>query len=378
MIYLDNASTSFPKPEEVYTEIIGCLKNYASDPRNQYYSLGSKASKKINETRALIGNMYNIKNPSNIIFTSGATESLNIAIKGLLKQKDHVISTIIEHNSVLRPLKYLNKRGVQVTLVGVDENGLINISDIKKEIRKNTKAIIVNHGSNVLGTIQDIESIGKLADENNIAFILDAAQTAGIVPIDVDKAKIDILAFSGHKGLYGPQGIGGLYIKEGVLLENFKDGSTGSDEQSMSQPEILPYKFESGMLNLPGIVGLSEGIKFVNKVGAENIRKQEQTLVNYLYEELAKLSYVKIYGYLDTKYRCPLLSINIEGKNSVTVGALFNEKDIAVETGYHSTPLIHGIMGTYDTGTIRISPGYFNTIEEITVLIKTIKEIYWK
>lgn len=376
MIYLDNAATTFPKPSEVYDEVMNCMKNYAANPGRSSHDMALKASQKILETRQLIGDLFNISNPFNIIFTCNATEGLNIGIKGLLKCGDHAISTVIEHNSVLRPLKSLSKNNVETTLVNVDENGYVNINHIKKQIKKNTKAIIINHASNVIGTVQNIQALGKLAKENNIIFIVDASQSAGIIPIDVVKDNIDILAFPGHKGLYGPQGTGALYIREGLMLDNFKDGGTGSESQSMVQPEMLPDKFESGTLNTPGIAGLSEGIKFIKKVGMDNIRRHEEGLITYLYEELSKLSYIKIYGGKDYKNRCPVLSFNIDGKDSSTVGYLLNKKGIAVRTGYHCAPLIHGVLGTNNLGTVRISPGYFNSFEDVKEVIITIRNIH--
>ena len=376
MIYLDNAATTFPKPNEVYDEVMNCMKNYAANPGRSSHDIALKADQKILETRQLIGDLFNISNPFNIIFTCNATEGLNIGIKGVLKSTDHAISTVIEHNSVLRPLKSLNKKGVETTLVNVDENGYVNINDIKKQIRKNTKAIIINHASNVIGTVQNIEAIGRLAKENNILFIVDASQSAGIIPIDVVKDNIDILAFPGHKGLYGPQGTGALYIREGLVLDNFKDGGTGSESDSMLQPEMLPDKFESGTLNTPGIAGLSEGIKFIKKVGIDNIRKHEEALITYLCEELSKLSYIKIYGGKDYKNKCSVLSFNIDGKDSSIVGYLLNKKGIAVRTGYHCAPLIHGVLGTNNLGTVRISPAYFNSFKDIEDLIIATRNIY--
>lgn len=376
MIYLDNAATTFPKPSEVYVEVLNCMKNYAANSGRGSHDMALKASQKILETRQLIGELFNISNPFNIVFTCNATEGLNIGIKGLLQYEDHAISTVIEHNSVLRPLKSLNKKGVEITLVNVDENGYVNINDIKKQIRKNTKSIIINHASNVIGTVQNIQAIGKLAKEHNLLFIVDASQSAGIIPIDVVKDNIDILAFPGHKGLYGPQGTGALYIKEGLVVDSFKEGGTGSESQSMTQPEMLPDKFESGTLNTPGIAGLSEGIKFIKKIGMDKIKKHEEALINYLCEELNKLSYIKIYGGNDYKNRCAVLSFNIYGKDSSKVGYLLNKKGIAVRTGYHCAPLIHGVIGTNNIGTVRVSPGYFNSFEDIKALIIAIKDIY--
>ncbi|MTK14212.1 MAG: aminotransferase class V-fold PLP-dependent enzyme [Clostridiaceae bacterium] len=376
MIYLDNAATSFPKPGVVYDAVVECMKNYAANPGRASHDMALKASSKIMETRQCISKLFNISNPLNIVFTSNATEGLNIGIKGVVKKGDHVISTVIEHNSVLRPLNYLSKQGVEVTLLGVNENGHINLKDLKKEIRKNTKAIIINHASNVLGTVQNINNIGAIARKLGIIFILDASQSVGVIPIDVESDNIDILAFPGHKGLLGPQGTGGVYIKEGINLKKFKLGGTGSNSHSMSQPDFLPDKFESGTLNTPGIAGLCEGIKFIEKTEIENIQKHEEDLTEHLLIELEKLNYVKIYGSSNHENRSAVVSINIENMDSSQVGYLLNKKEIAVRTGFHCAPLIHGILGTNKSGTVRISPGYFNTHNDIESIVKAIKDIY--
>lgn len=375
MIYLDNAATTFPKPTEVYEEVLKCMENYAANPGRGSYDMAIKASAKVMEARQEISELFNIPNALNLVFTSSATEALNIAIKGLLKRRDHVISTVIEHNSVLRPLNYLSKNGVQFTLLGVNELGYLNMNGLKNEIRKNTKAIIINHASNVLGTIQNIREIGRMAKEHGIIFIVDASQSAGTLSIDVQRDNIDLLAFPGHKGLLGPQGTGCLYIKEGISLENFKEGGTGSNSNSMTQPDYLPDKFESGTLNIPGIAGLCEGVKFIKKVGRRNIQKHEERLIEYLLEELKKLPYIKIYGHSNTENRAAVVSINLEGMDSSQVGYMLNKKGIAVRTGYHCAPLIHGIIGTMNRGTVRISPGYFNSFEDIENIVSALKQI---
>lgn len=376
MIYLDNAATSFPKPQSVYLEMMNCMQNYCSNPGRGSHDMAVKAAAKVMETREEIAKLFHIQDPFQIVFTSNATEALNIGTKGAIKPREHVISTVIEHNSVLRPLNTLHKKGVTVTLLGVDQEGFINMKDLKKEIRKNTKMIIINHASNVLGTVQPIGEIGKIARENGILFMVDASQSAGKVPIDVEEEKIDLLAFPGHKGLLGPQGTGALYIRNGIRLNNFRDGGTGSQSNSMTQPDFLPDKFESGTLNTPGIAGLCEGIKFIQKEGLSKILRHEQTLTTYLAKELSKLSYVKIYGKPASKSNCSVLSINIDGVDSSKVGEIFNDEGIAVRTGYHCAPLIHGVIGTCNAGTVRISPGYFNSLEEIEKVIQVIQKIY--
>lgn len=376
LIYLDNASTSFPKPEGVYYEVVNCMKNYAANPGRGAYDMSIKATSKILEVREGLSEIFNIPNPFNIVFTSNATEALNIAIKGCLSRGDHVIATMLEHNSVLRPLNSIRKDGIEITFLGANSEGVIDIEDLKTYIRKNTKMVIVNHVSNVLGTIQNIKEIGEVCKSRGIIFLLDASQSAGILSIDVDRDNIDLMAFSGHKGLYGPQGTGGLYIKEGIVLKEFISGGTGSNSNSMKQPEFFPDKFESGTLNTPGISGLGEGIKFIKNVGRRTIFKKESMLVEYLLKEFKKMDYIKVYGSKSYKNRCAVISINVIGIDSSEVGFLLNENEVAVRTGFHCAPLVHGIIDTGNKGTVRISPGYFNTIEDMEALIKAIRSIY--
>lgn len=376
MIYLDNAATTFPKPSEVYEEVLNCMINYCANPGRSSHEMSVKAALKIMETREGICQLFNIPSPFNLIFTSNATEALNIGIKGALERGDHVISTVIEHNSVLRPLHSLSEKGVDVTLVGSDKAGYINIRDIHEAIKKNTRMIIINHVSNVLGSSQDIESIGKIAKKSGILFMVDASQSAGVIPIDVESAHIDLLAFPGHKGLLGPQGTGGLFIREGIKLKNFKEGGTGSNSHFMIQPDFMPDQFESGTLNTPGIAGLGEGIKFIKRVGINNIEKHENELLAYLMTELRKLPYVKIYGSDSIMNRTAVISFNIDEIDASIIGEKLNDIGIAVRTGYHCAPLIHDVIGTEYAGTVRVSLGYFNTFEDIEKLVEAIIEIY--
>ncbi|WP_270851191.1 aminotransferase class V-fold PLP-dependent enzyme [Clostridium tertium] len=376
MIYLDNAATSFPKPSKVYEEVLNCMKNYCANPGRGSHDMAIISAMKVMETRNLICELFNIKDPFNLIFTSNATEALNIAIKGVLKNGDHVISTVIEHNSVLRPLNSMEKQGVEITLVGVDKAGYVNPLDIKNEIKKNTKIIIINHISNVLGSIQDITSIGKIAREKEIIFMVDASQSAGFISIDVESSYIDLLAFPGHKGLLGPQGTGGLFIREGINLSNFNEGGTGSNSHFMIQPDFMPDKFESGTLNTPGIAGLCEGLKFIKRVGIDSIKKVEDELMKYFIDEIRKLSYIKIYGNNSLNERSAVVSFNIDGVDASIVGEELNEYGIAVRTGYHCTPLIHDIIGTEYAGTVRVSPGCFNVLQDIDELLESIRKIY--
>ncbi|MFD3156126.1 aminotransferase class V-fold PLP-dependent enzyme [Haloimpatiens sp. FM7330] len=375
MIYLDNAATSFPKPQCVYDEVLNCMKNYSANPGRSSHNMAIKADGKIMETREEVSKIFNIQNAFNIIFTNNTTEGLNIALMGTLKKNDHVISTTIEHNSVLRPLNYLKNKGTEVTLLRVDKRGYINLKEIENSIKKNTKAIIINHASNVIGTIQNIECIGKIAKKYGILFIVDAAQSAGVIDVDIEKCNIDILAFPGHKGLLGPQGTGGLYISENVEIGKFKLGGTGSDSHLLEQPNFMPDKFESGTLNTPGIAGLCEGVKFIRKIGIENIRKHEKELTEYLWMELKKVSFIKLYGDFNISKRTAVISFNIDNMDSSDVGYYLNSKGIAVRTGYHCAPLIHKIIGTENMGTVRVSPGYFNSFGDIEYFVETIKKV---
>ena len=376
VIYLDNAATSFPKPEEVISEVMLCMKEYAANPGRGSHDMALRASSKVSECRKELGELLNIRNNFNIIFTYNATEALNIAIKGVLKKRDHVISTVIEHNSVLRPLNSVGKKGVEVTLLGVDKQGFLDLDNLKKEIRKNTRAIILNHASNVIGSIQNIKAIGEIARNAGVVFLVDASQSVGHLEIDVEKNNIDLMAFPGHKGLLGPQGTGGLYVREGIVLGNLIEGGTGSNSNSMMQPEFLPDKFESGTLNTPGIAGLCEGVKFIKKIGIEKIKEKEMRLTKYLQEELKKLPYINLYGVEDLESSVAVLSMNIDGIGSSQVGYLLNKKRVAVRTGFHCAPLIHGVLETCSTGTVRISPGYFNSEQDIEVLLNEIINIH--
>ena len=376
MIYLDNAATTFPKPNEVYTEVDKCLRTYCANPGRGSHNMSLKCELKIFNCREILAKLFNIDDPLRIIFTSNTTDSLNMAIKGILKPGDHVITTMIEHNSVLRPLYSLKKYNVETTFLPVDLKGYLNLSEIKKSIKSNTKAIIVNHGSNVLGTVQDIESIGCLAKALGLIFIVDSAQTAGYCDIDVKKMNIDLLAFPGHKSLFGLEGTGGLYIADNLTLSPIKEGGTGSNSESMIQPDFYPDKMESGTLNSPGIVGLNEGVNFILNTSLNTIRNHETELMEYLTSELKKLPYVKLYGETNSSIKTPVLSFNMERFDSSEIGEALNNKGIYLRTSYHCAPLIHKIIGTEGKGTVRVSPGYFNTFNDIEVLINSLIKIY--
>lgn len=376
MIYLDNAATTYPKPEKVYESIMDCMKNYCANPGRAGHKLAMKAARGIYDARENISKLFNIENPMNIIFTHNATDSLNLAIKGCVKKGDHIITTSMEHNSVIRPIKALEEKGIENTIVKCNEEGFLDVEDIKKAIKKNTKLIVTTHSSNVCGTLINIKEVGEIAKEYGILYLVDASQTAGVYDIDVKSINIDMLAAPGHKCLLGPQGTGILYIREGLNLTILKEGGTGSKSEELFQPELLPDKYESGTHNTPGIVGLSEGVKFILEEGIENIRKHEENLCKHMLGKLEEVPNIKIYGPKDSTKRAAVISINIGNMDSGEITFLLDsEYDIATRSGIHCAPLAHKTLGTLEQGAVRFSLGYFNTKEEIDKAVNALKEI---
>ncbi len=377
MIYLDNAATTFPKPEKVYKAIDKCLREYGANPGRAGHKLALEAGRSIYRTRELVCKLFNIENPMQVVFTSNATDSLNLALKGILKSGDHVITTSMEHNSVIRPIIALEAIGVENTIVQCNEQGILDPSKIKAAIKSNTKLIAMTHGSNVSGTIMPIEEIGKIAKQSGVYLLVDGAQTAGIYEIDVQKMNIDLLALPGHKGLMGPQGTGILYIREGLELAHMKEGGTGSRSEILQQPDIIPDRYESGTVNTPGIVGLGAGLEFIFETGIDKIRKHEEELTSIFLEELKKLKKIKIYGPQDAKKQAAVISINIGEEDSSEISYILDSVfDIGVRSGLHCAPLAHKTLGSFEQGTIRFSIGFFNTKEDIYKAIEALKSIY--
>lgn len=376
MIYLDNAATTFPKPESVYKAMDDCMRNTCANPGRSGHKMAMESARIVEDTRDKIAKLFNIENPLDVVYTFNATDSLNLAIKGYLKSGDHVITTTMEHNSVLRPIMELEKIGVEHTFVEADDLGFINPEDIEKSIKENTKMICVIHASNVVGTIIDIESIGRIAKKNNITFLVDASQSAGIYDIDVDKMNIDMMAMPGHKGLLGPQGTGILYVNPKIRLNSLREGGTGSRSEEIIQPNLYPDKYESGTHNTPGIAGLGAGIDFILEVGTDKIRKHEEMLTQMLIDGFKEIENVKIYGPLSAKERASVVSINIGDIDSGEITFRLNhEYDIATRSGIHCAPLAHKTLGTLEQGAIRFSIGFFNTDEDIKIAIEAVKNI---
>lgn len=376
MIYLDNAATTFPKPEVVYEAMLNQMKSFGANPGRSGHKLAIEAGRCIFSAREIVGRLFNINNPMQIIFTANATESLNLAIKGVLNSGDHVITTSIEHNSVMRPIKTLEAIGVEHTAVQCNEKGELNPQDIETAIKPNTKLIVMTHASNVIGTLLPIEEVGRLAKEKEILFLVDAAQTAGTYDIDVVKMNIDLLALPGHKGLYGPQGTGILYIREGLSVRHFKEGGTGSKSEELIQPDIVPDRYESGTPNTPGIAGLLKGIEFILETGIENIRRHEEELTQYFIDGLKELPEVTVYGTHDAKKQASVVSINIGDEDSSEIGYILDKVfDIAVRPGLHCSPMTHKTIGSFEQGTVRFSIGYFNTKADLDKALDAIRSI---
>jgi len=375
MIYFDNAATSFPKPEPVYRSVDDTLRKIGANPGRSGHKMSLQAERIVFDTRESVTDLFKIPNSSRVIFTSNATASLNIGIKGFLNKGNHVITTSTEHNSVTRPLETLKDRGIEVSKIQCAPDGTIDIKEIEKSVKKNTKMIITTHASNVIGTILPLAEIGQIARDNNIIFMVDASQTAGCIPIDVQSMNVDLLACPGHKSLLGPQGTGLLYIREGISLKTLYEGGTGSDSEKV-QPDFLPDRYESGTLNTPGIAGLGAAIKYIQATGIERIREHEKRLTMLFIEELRKITDAVIYGTSDIDKRAPIVSFNITGFDAANIATILSEDfDIMTRVGLHCSPDAHKTLDTFPLGTLRVSFNYFNTEDEIDAGVRAVKEI---
>lgn len=377
MIYLDNAATSFPKPACVMREMDRCMNEYCANPGRGGHALSVKAGLAVTQVRETVCRLFNIPDPMNLAFTKNATEALNIAIKGSVTPGCHVITSEMEHNSVTRPLKTLERdAGISVTTVAGNGSGEIDPEDLKKEIRRDTKLIVCTLSSNVNGVIMPVAEIGRIAREAGITFLLDASQGAGSIPVDVVSQYIDILAFPGHKGLMGPQGTGGLYVREGLLLRSLMEGGTGSNSEDPYQPEFMPDLFESGTLNTPGIVGLGAAAAYIEAVGFERIRSHKHKLVNMLSEGFSGISGIKLYSLNDISRNSGIVAINMKDLDSAELSYIL-DKDygICTRAGLHCSPSAHRKLGTLHRGIVRFSAGCFNTEDEIIETINAVDRI---
>ena len=375
MIYFDNAATTMQKPACVVQAVAEAMCSLGNSGRG-VHSGALSASRIIYDTRAALAQLFGAESPERIAFTANSTESLNIAIKGVLNPGDHVITTALEHNSVLRPLFELEDRGVELTILPADAMGNILYEDFEKEIRPNTKAIVTTHGSNLTGNLLNIQQIGSIARKHGLIYIVDASQTAGVFPIDVQQMHIDILCFTGHKGLLGPQGTGGIYVREGTEVRPLLSGGSGVQTYLRSHPPQMPTALEAGTLNRHGIAGLGAAIRYLQETGLDVIRKKEQELMRMFYDQVREIPGITVYGDFTARDRCAIVSLNIRDYDSGEVSdALSDRYGIATRPGAHCAPLMHKALGTVQQGAVRFSFSHYNTIEEINIAVSALREL---
>lgn len=376
MIYLDNAATSFPKPNEVYDSVYTFMRDTCANPGRSSHGMARDTASLVMKTRESLAALFNIGNPLQVSFTPNATYALNMAIQGLLKRGDHVVTTAMEHNSVLRPLYELKKSGfIDYTIVKpYNQFGAVDPKALTKAVGPRTKLMILTASSNVTGTIMPYAEMGEIARKKGIYYLVDASQGAGVLPFDVQSMRIPLLAFPGHKGLLGPQGTGGLYVDETVSLRAIIQGGTGSRSFETIHPSFMPDMLESGTINTPGIVGLGAGVDFILKTGIQAIREKKERLLERLYERLEPHPKIKLYSTIESN--SGIIAFLIDGMDSSEIGNLLDSRyKIAVRSGFHCAPLAHKSLGTQETGLVRISLGYFNTMDEIEYTADSLIEI---
>ena len=375
MIYFDNAATTLRKPECVVAAVTEALCSLGNSGRSVHDGALS-ASRVIYQTRTALAQLFGAESPERIAFTANSTESLNIAIKGVLNPGDHVITTALEHNSVLRPLYEMEDRGVELTVLPADPLGNIRYEDFEKEIRPNTKAIVTTHGSNLTGNLLDIGRIGAIAKKHRLIYIVDASQTAGVFDIDVQDLYIDILCFTGHKSLLGPQGTGGIYVREGVKVRPLLSGGSGVQTYLRKHPPQMPTALESGTLNGHGIAGLGAAVRYIQETGLSAIRAKEQELTTAFYQAVCEIPGITVYGDFSTSNRCAIVSLNIRNYDSGEVSdALSTRFGIATRPGAHCAPLMHKALGTVEQGAVRFSFSHYNTMQEIKIAVSALREL---
>lgn len=377
LIFLDNGATSFPKPEEVYTYMDHFYRNFGVNPGRSGYDLCMEAGLVVEETRKLLTQFFHGTDPNRLCFGYNSTDALNLIISGMLRPGDHAISTTVEHNSVLRPLYHLRRDGVEVDLVPFDGAGFVDPEEIRRRFRPNTRLVVVNHASNVIGTVQPIAAIGRLCREAGIPFAIDASQSAGKVPIDMDAQCLDVVAFTGHKSLLGPTGIGGLYVREGIEIRHTRAGGTGVRSAVKAHLDEYPYRLEYGTPNVMGIAGLKAGVTWVNAKGVEALHREEMRLAEILRDGLRAIPRVVTYCLDSLENHIAVLAFNIEGMDAADVGTMLDvDFGIACRTGLHCAPLVHEQMGTDRIhGAVRFGIGPFNTEEHVRAAVDAVGKI---
>jgi cysteine desulfurase family protein len=372
MIYLDNAATSYHKPKSVADAVYQALLGMGNSGRGAYEA-SLEAGRILLQTRIEIAQLFHISSPSRVVFTSNATESLNLAIQGLLHSGDHCITTAMEHNSVLRPLYLMEEQGVELTILPLTEKGTIDISMLEMAIKENTRAIVITHASNVTGNGNNINRIGEICDRNKVLFILDASQSAGLLPIDMLKQKISVLCCSGHKGLMGPQGTGVLALGETVKPTALKVGGTGVDSYSHGMPLGLPEALEAGTQNSHGIAGLYAACRYIKEYGQDKIYHKARSHAERFYSEILRIPGIKVYGDMEAEHRVPVIALNIRDIDSgVITDELYQRYEIATRSGAHCAPLLHEAFHTKEQGMVRFSFSHFNTEEEISKAVSAL------
>lgn len=375
MIYFDNAATTIKKPQQVIDAVAAAMTSLGNAGRG-VHEASLEASRTVYGTRARLAEFFNAEDAKNIAFTSNSTEALNIAIKGVIEPGDHVITTELEHNSVLRPLYEMEEKGAELSFVKAAPNGTINYDDFSALIKPNTKAIVCTNGSNLTGNLVEVGRVGKIAREHGLIFIVDASQTAGVFPIDVQAMNIDILCFTGHKGLLGPQGTGGIYVRDGLVVKPLKCGGSGVQTYLKKHPDDMPTALEAGTLNGHGLAGLDAALEYLSETGIDNIRAREQALMWRFYNGIKDIHNIKIYGDFSGCERCSIVTINLGDYDSSDVSdELFVTYGISTRPGAHCAPLMHKALGTVEQGAVRFSFSHYNTEEEVDTAIAALKEL---
>lgn len=380
-IYLDNASTTFPKPKKVAESVYKYMTGSGANINRGCYNSAYQVEEIVLDTRQLLCDLFDGPDCRNVIFTKNVTESLNVILKGLLKPGDHVLVSSMEHNAVMRPLVQLERQGVIFTRIPCASDGTLKINEMVNCLRKETKAVVMMHASNVCGTVMPIQEVGDFCYQHGLKFIVDCAQTAGILPISMKEMHIDALAFTGHKGLMGPQGIGGFILADGIekLIDPLLSGGTGSISHTEEVPEFMPDRFEPGTMNLPGIIGLHEGLMWLNETGLDVVRQHELELTGYFLKGLLELEdagMIRVLGKRGIGGRTGVVSIQTLNKELAEAAYELDETyGIMTRVGLHCAPIAHKTLGTYPTGTIRFSFGYWNTKEQADIVLSALKEI---
>jgi cysteine desulfurase family protein len=377
MVYLDNAATSFPKPEAVYQALDHFARENLANPGRAGHKMALAAERALDDCRHLLNQFFHGKEPERFVFTLNGTDALNMACKGVLADGDHVITSDLEHNSVSRPLRAMELAGrITLTRVRAERGGTIDPDDVRRAVTKKTRLIALTHASNVLGTVQPVAAVGRLAREHDLLFLVDAAQTAGVVPIDVQDMHIDLLAFPGHKSLLGPTGTGALYVGPRARVQAWREGGTGGDSASETQPRELPYFLEGGTPNVLGVAGLAAGVKYVQEQGLDRIHAHEMALVERLWQRLDEMPGFQVFGHRDPGRRVGTVSFRCELLPAAELGGILDQAfDVAVRPGLHCAPYIHRALGTFPEGLVRVSPGPFNTAQDIDHLLGALGEI---